>query len=54
MDVEKKEFRNFKENEYKEIEVEEFEDQLEVGLKDILSIHRVDSVAIVHEAPNKI
>lgn len=54
MDVEKKEFRNFKENDFEEIQIEEFEDQLEVGLKDILSIHRVESVAIVHESPNKI
>jgi len=54
MDPEKKEFRNFNENEFKEIEVEEFEDHLEVALSEILSIHRVDHVAIVHEAPNRL
>lgn len=54
MDPEKKEFRNFFENRFREIEVEEFEDKLEVGLSDIIAIHRVGPVAVVHEAPNRL
>jgi len=51
-DSRKQEFKNLHEDKFKELQVEEFEDTLDIDTKDILAMFRMNDVLVIHERPN--